>query len=90
MSYSTVRPKPVVGAARTGNNQRKASEQPGRGKALALGTRAQRTGIKAGLNSYRSMGMDLSYQVLAFDSSTVNGTCRTSQNFGGVTFRVNF
>jgi len=36
------------------------------------------------------MGMDLSYQVLAFDSSTVNGTCRTSQNFGGVTFRVNF
>jgi len=36
------------------------------------------------------MGMDLSYQVLAFDSSTVNGTCRTSQNIGGVTFRVNF
>lgn len=44
------------------------------------------------------MGLDLSYQALVFDSRTVtgnlnptvNGTYRTINHAGGVTFRVSF
>lgn len=51
-----------------------------------------------GFFSKSSMGMDLSYQALLFESRTVtgspnptvNGTYRTTQHVGGVTFRATF
>jgi long-chain fatty acid transport protein len=51
-----------------------------------------------GFFSKHSMGLDLSYQALRFDTRTVtgspnptvNGTYRTTQNVGGVTFRTTF
>lgn len=51
-----------------------------------------------GLFSKDSMGLDLSYQALLFDTRvvtgspnpTVNGKYRTTQHVGGVTFRVTF
>ena len=51
-----------------------------------------------GFMTKKTMGLDLSYQALVFDSRTVvgslnptvNGTYRTTQHVGGVTFRVNF
>lgn len=51
-----------------------------------------------GLFAKRSMGMDLSYQAFLFDTRTVtgspnptvNGTYRTTNHAGGVTFRVSF
>lgn len=51
-----------------------------------------------GFFSKRSLGIDFSYQALPFDTRTVtggpnptvNGTYRTIQHVGGITFRINF
>lgn len=55
-------------------------------------------GQEKGLFSNDSMGIDLSYQALLFDTRTVtgnpnptvNGTYRTTQHVGGATFRIRF
>lgn len=65
------------------------------GKFLGLITCAD---AEKGFFAKSSMGMDVSYQALLFDSRTVtgspnptvNGTYKTTQHVGGVTFRMNF
>lgn len=67
----------------------------GSGKFLGLISCAD---ARKGLLAKSSMGMDLSYQAFLFDArtvtgspnTTVNGTYRSTQHAGGVTFRVNF
>ncbi len=56
------------------------------------------TDTEKGFFAKSSMGLDLSYQALVFDTRTVtgssnptvNGTYKTTQHVGGVTFRVSF